>query len=291
MIFLAIVIALLIERFWGGIQNFRDQVIFKRYCNKVRAWFGESGILDGVVGVLLLVGLPVGVVFWFQSLLDHGLLLLGGLAFASLTLVASIGPRDLGSLLRRFIDARRLGNQEVVDELAQEFVSGPLPDDDHKLNRDIIIALFSQANDWLLGALFWFVLLGPAGAVLYRLACELDALCCEAESQPSAFNEAAQVLHGLLAWLPARITSLAFGVVGDFIDARSRYGDYCAVGPGSWIRNIRQVLVGSGLGALSITQEQQVTDEHLTQALALVNRTVILWLTVFAVLALAGVLV
>src|SRR5207245_1128446 len=66
------------------------------------------------------------------------------------------------------------------------------------------------------GVLLWYVLLpGPSGAILYRLAAFLAARW----QGLGAFGRFAQQAFYVLDWPAVRLTAAAFAVVGDFEDA------------------------------------------------------------------------
>lgn len=119
------------------------------------------------------------------------------------------------------------------------------------------------ANRHVFAPLFWFVLLGPAGALLYRLTHLLDG-CWNASDQDdigaSVPAAAALVTHAgefgwfahrvfvLLDWLPVRLTAIAFAVAGDFEDAVNCWRTQAA----SWPDRDNAVLLASGAGALGV---------------------------------------
>jgi membrane protein required for beta-lactamase induction len=287
MTFIAILIGLAVERFWGGVQRFRDMALYDKCCRRVRAWYGESELFDGALGVLLL-NLPlVGVVLWLQAALSHGWLVILGLLFAIVAFITSIGPRDLEAQMQAVIDAEQRSDGAALSVAVSDMLGDAYPVEEQSLHRELLTTFLQRVNDWLFGVLFWFVLLGPAGAILYRISCELDNVCYRDKDQ-SDFAAAARVLHGVLAWAPARLVGLAFGIMGNFVEMQARRLAFTESGAGAWMTNNRRVVLGSGLGALSLHDTQYIETGHLAEALALVKRTVVLWLTVIAFLAIGG---
>lgn len=85
-------------------------------------------------------------------------------------------------------------------------------------------SLLENGNDAVFGTLFWFLLAGGPGALLFRLANTLDAMWGYRTSRFLRFGCAAARIDEALNWVPARliagatalwvaITSLAGGVV------------------------------------------------------------------------------
>ncbi len=105
------------------------------------------------------------------------------------------------------------------------------------------------------GVFFWFVLMpGPSGAVLYRLADFLArrwnppprALAKQAPLEP--FGLFAQRVFLWIDWLPVRLTSIGFAIVGNFEDAVFCWRNYAQ----QWPDPSRGILLAAGTGALGV---------------------------------------
>lgn len=111
--------------------------------------------------------------------------------------------------------------------------------------RVAIETALMRAHYSLYAPIFWFMLLGPAGAVLYRLSQLVDYAW---GSQEVAFNRVPRTIFYWLDWLPARFTAISFAIVGDFEDAL-----YCwrtqAV---AWKNEAVGIMLASGAGALGV---------------------------------------
>ena len=64
--------------------------------------------------------------------------------------------------------------------------------------------------------LFWFLVFGPCGALLYRLTQLLAYSPALAASQGEAGRAFARKLAGLLDWPPAHLMALALAIASDF---------------------------------------------------------------------------
>lgn len=157
--------------------------------------------------------------------------------------------------------------------------------------------------------LFWFVLMGPAGALLYRLSVamnqrETESAAPEADFAISrdAFGEFSHQAFVLLDWLPARLTAVTFSVVGDFEDAV-----YCwRTQAQQWPDAAAGILLASGAGALGVKLGQPLPEafgveerpelgigdeadiDHLESAIGLVWRALVLSLLLLVLLTLAS---
>ena len=101
--------------------------------------------------------------------------------------------------------------------------------------------------------MFWFVLLGPAGALLYRLALFFniqwgDRGVVEHDAEFGEFGRFARKAYAVLDWAPVRCSAVGFAIVGDFEDAI-----YCWRSQASaWTADAYGILLASGAGALGV---------------------------------------
>jgi membrane protein required for beta-lactamase induction len=230
--------------------------------------------------------LPLAAVALADYYLSHWWIVLG-LGFAILLLLLSYGPTDLEAEVEAYVDAEERGDEESACWHAAELIGCEPPEHSPLLTRRIVENTLVEANERLLAVLFWFLLLGPAGALMYRLVTELARDIEEPEFELLA--EAAQRLHGILAWVPARMCALAYALAGGFVEALHAWRSQS----GPWQESSRKVLIASGLGAMGYEPgEEESLSEHDTsmvhEALALVRRAVLVFLSVLALFTLAG---
>jgi AmpE protein len=75
---------------------------------------------------------------------------------------------------------------------------------DHLTIRDYIYAI----NQEVMAILFWFFVLGPSGAILYRVTLEFAKI--------NSFDKLTLTLCQFLDWLPTRMSAMLFLMVGQF---------------------------------------------------------------------------
>jgi len=101
----------------------------------------------------------------------------------------------------------------------------------------------TRAHYELFAPIFWFVLLGPAGAILYCFSRSVERTW---GGQEIAFNRVASRIFYWLDWLPARFSAIGFAVAGDFQDAL-----YCwRTQARAWKDEAAGIMLASGAGAL-----------------------------------------
>lgn len=157
-------------------------------------------------------------------------------------------------------------------------------------------SVLENGSDGVFAALFWFLVAGVPGVLVYRGANTLDAMWGYRNERYRDFGRFAARLDDLLNWLPARLAALSYALLGDFQAGLHCWrhqahrhdspngGPVMAAGAGalglqlggaaSYHGEIKQrPLLGCG-------REPLVAD--ILRALSLVHRTALLWLLVIA---------
>lgn len=289
MSFLAILISLLAERFLGSMEELRRFDAFADFSRWVRRHLPEHDLWDGAAGVVLVLAPPVAAVALVDSLLASLLLLLA-LIFAVVVLVYSLGPRDLEAEVEACADAMTRGDDESARWYAGDLLEREPPEEPADFTRSVVEAVFVQTNERILAVLLWFVLLGPTGAILYRLTVLLKD---STRGEESGFAAAVERLHHILAWPAARVAALGYALSGSFVGGIEHWRDRAA----RWDDHNDEILVTVGMGALHLPASAEAADEKsplrsgpepVRDALGLVRRAVLIWLTVLALMTLAG---
>lgn len=284
MALIAILLSILIERFLGSLEEMRRFDWFDALLGWVRGFTWS----DGPGGVALAIGIPVLAVMLAAHLLSSLWWPLAFL-FALLILLYCLGPKDLEAQVEAFLDARERKDDESAWLYARELLGDAEVNDGRDLTNAMLEAVLVEANERFFGIFFWFVILGPTGALLYRLSSQLNRNHGDDDSD---FGAAARRLHYLLAWLPARLTALCYALSGSFVDAMHHWRQEAA----KWREEGRGILIASGFGALRYHSEREEEGEvdvveensYVHEAVALVRRAVIVGLAVLALLTLAG---
>ncbi|MBI5461567.1 MAG: regulatory signaling modulator protein AmpE [Gammaproteobacteria bacterium] len=295
MTLIAILASLLLERLLEHIQHLRR---YERYHDYV-VWMRErlrGSSWQGYLGVLALLAPPLLATVLVQTWLCGALFGLLSLLFAVAVLVFCLGPRDLGLELAEYRAALTADNAELATRLARGLLGGEPPEDLDAQARAVTGAVLTQANVRIFCVLFWFAILGPAGAVLYRAVAELcrDPMQTTAQTPVQAGDEftwAARRIAEWLDWLPARLTAFGYALSGDFEAAVLRWRTSGAGGGEHWHASAADILIATGTGALDLDEDSRdnlTWDQVLQSTLSLVWRTLVLWVFVIALLTLAG---
>ena len=166
-------------------------------------WQARYGIALAMVPVLLVVAL-------LQWMLDGPLYGLPGLLFDIAVLVYAWGPRDLDVDVEAVIDAHDAPARRTA--IARLGLTGEAAALD---GPALVEAVFVNALQRWFGVLFWFLLLGPVGAVLYRLSV-LATQDEWASTLPDENRLGARAVKTALDWPVAQLMTLAMALVGNF---------------------------------------------------------------------------
>ena len=288
-----IVICLIAERFLLEHQAVRQYGWFERYSNWLSQQTTSRWLSRGTLRTLALLLPPVLITGIVQQLLAHALFGLPGVLFAALVLLYTLGPVDLDSQTDAYTHAVESGDDESVRTIARQIIDDEPPPSEPALSQAVSEGILYQANARIFGVLFWFLLLGPLGALLYRLANRTPLL--EDANRDMNFYLSARQLISILDWLPARITAVCYAIAGSFEDALYGWRSYQESRFDEFSDSNTGTLVCTGSGAMRLTTLLEEANEelqdysHLPQAaMALVWRSLVVWLVIVGLLTLTG---
>lgn len=291
---IVIVVALLIERTLGHLTRWRQADAFAAYIGLIeRTRFGRLWLSRPAgVAVILPPLIVVGAAQWaVETQLWLGVQLLFGLV----GLLISLGPRDLWEDVYALANARTQAAHDEAEARAVALCRRATGRRAADVTAPTILgAVLVQGHERVLGVLLWFFVAGPTGALFYRLVRELPALAAR-DPATRATARVAEYVHGMAAWIPARVVAVIYAVAGRTREALAAWrlarATTHASGAASW-----RLLAAVGRGALGEGDAQPADvpaerfNQALLDALSLISRAVLILLAVFAVLTLAGIL-
>lgn len=280
--FLVILIALAFVQIWGSGGPVQQDQWFDRFALSL------SSRLQGAQLLLsLLVATPcllVALLYWWLEPIAFGLL---SLLLAIVVLLYSLGRGDFTNSVETYLDSWNQGNFESAFQYASDIGDFSQTDsiNDHvALHEQMRRTLFYEGLERWFSVIFWFLLLGPAGALAYRLC----FLCGRSSVLEDRYKQLALRLVHYLDWLPARMLAFSFNLAGDFVAGFSRWLELV-------FENLPalELLDSCGSAALSSDKASYPADRdefiifgrnQLLATQSLVSRSVITWLIVIALL-------
>ncbi|MBL4828207.1 MAG: regulatory signaling modulator protein AmpE [Spongiibacteraceae bacterium] len=282
--FLTLLIVLGLLQWWGSGGPLHRDDWYYRWQEVVSDKIHSSPM------VLLAVAVVPGVlVVVLQALFDTLLFGVFSLALYVLILLFSLGRGDFSAKLQEYLSFWDDGNLESAYEKANgigDFHPSDAIEDPVSLHDHVRKTIMYEGYERWFAVVFWFMLLGPAACLVYRL-CQLAARDDSARSQDQQL--AIQVVY-YLDWLPARLLVFSFTLTGNFVHCINRCWQIAFDE-----LPIAQLLDSCGVAAISGFHESNArpteTERFIEYARAellalqsLLSRSVVCWLMVIAVL-------
>ena len=282
----------------GEARRWHPLVGFGRLAGALEARLnrGHWRLLRGTLAWILAV-LPLTMLSWwlaaYASLLVHAVLLYFALGLRSLRehtlpIFQALQADDLP-------DARRLTGRIVSRDTNDASASD--------LAKAGAESLLENGNDAVFGTLFWFVVAGGPGALLFRLANTLDAMWGYRNARFNLFGRVAARIDDVLNLVPARLTALSYVLLAPRGGHLRAWRCWRTQAP-AWSSPNAGPVMASGAGALGIALggaaryngvlEQRpplglgraAAPEDIARAWRLVLGTTLLWVLVVCAAAL-----
>ena len=297
---IALLIGLVIERLATQLFHWRrmrwmDRLIDFgfRQVDRLAAW---PAIIPVTLLAVVLV-LPVFAVIWFlgSTLAGFTYLLL-----AVVVLFFSLGPSDIGEEVGEYCRALESGEDEQINIAAKAIVEDAVPEDADERTSCVEAAVCVQANNRVFAVVFWFVILGPLAAWAYRAtdlirrrAVFTAARDEQAESNSARVRDAAEMLHGWLAWIPARLTAVGYAAAGHMDEALAALRAPTEDKDATTSERSENLLARVGIAALALQSrpDETATERAIRGAQAanhLVFKLLLIWAVIIAAMTLYG---
>ncbi|HEU0282512.1 MAG TPA: adenosylcobinamide-phosphate synthase CbiB [Gallionella sp.] len=299
---LMILAAVLLDRLLGEPRRFHPLVGFGSLARRAeKIFYGPADTIPatrcmrGIAAVAVLLIPLAALAVLLQQFVFFGTL------FSIVLLYFAIAPRSLREHAERVVTAFSAGGLPAARQAVGMLVSR----DTSRLNEEAVAratveSVLENGNDAIFAALFWFVLAGAPGVLLYRLSNTLDAMWGYRNARYNYFGWAAARLDDVLNFIPARLTALSYALLGHTRSALHCWRQQAAAwespnagpvmaagagalrvrlgGPASYHGELEQrPLLGCGMTAGAV---------DIARAVRLVRNTLYVWLAVIALGAL-----
>ena len=283
---MAVAIALIIGHVMPQVSQWRNFSWFERWLEFLQQQLLGKPSWQGPAGVFLCVAVPavsVGLlVVWLNGF--------PAFLVALVTMLYTWGPRDLDMDVNNIVHAKNAEDKEqaaksLYEEGQSVSLEGPV----------VVAAVFENALTRWFAVLFWFLILGPAGALGYRLL-YLQVHHKHDLALPNNLQEAAQKTLNAVHCPPAHVMVFAMALAADFDKVVTVWREWYQHGglrlDYSFLATAANVSVASELADEAADAEDGPAGApallELRDAMSLAWRMLLLWLGVLAVFVLAG---
>ncbi len=307
MILLSLIAALLLEQLHPLASRKQLFAWLNSYVHFFQHHFNAGEHKHGKIAWLIAVLLPLlgsAALYWLLYRVSP----VFAWAFSVLVLYLTMGFRQVSHYFTGIHQALRDDDLEKARSLLSAWRGVPC----HELNSEEVARVTIEeallaSHHYVFGVIAWFVLtmllgLGPAGAVLYRLALFLNSRWGKQDdAEFGQFGVFARQAYHWMEWLPLRLTAITFAIVGDFEDTV-----YCwRTQAQNWTDPEAGIVLASGAGALGVRlglpipqgglpldrPELGIGDEadadFMQSTVGLVWRALVFWMILLLLLGLA----
>ena len=297
---IALLIGLAIERLATRLFHWRrmrwlDRIIDAGFRQAER--FANWPALIPVLILAIILVIPVAAIIISLGATLQGLTYL---ILAVFVLLFSIGPKDIGGEVTDYCSALESEDEEQIQQAAKAIIEGDVPSDARDRVARVEEAVCVQANNRLFAVIFWFVVLGPLAAWSYRVTDLIRRRAVfsasrqeETESVAARVRDAAEMLHGWLAWIPARLTALGYATAGHADDAIAALRAPSEDRDATTSEQSEHLLARVGVAALCLQDraDESISERGIRGATAankLVFRLLLIWAVIISAMTLYG---
>ncbi len=212
---LVALLALLIDRLFGE-PRIHPLIWFGNAASRTERWFNSdhnATVLSGFVATMMLVMPPVVLVIVIDCHVSSVMSL--SILFDCLVLWFVIGWQSLQQHARAISTPLVKGNLDAARAQLAKIVSRDTKNlSDKQVAASTVESVLENGHDSLFASLFWYALLGPAGALLHRLINTLDAMWGYRTERYERFGKFSARMDDVLGFLSARLTAFGYAIVG-----------------------------------------------------------------------------
>ena len=300
---LLMMVAVLLDLWWGEVRRWHPLVGFgnwaitlERRLNHGASRFAR-GMLAWMLAVLPLTALAALLIWAFAMPLAQA-------AAHALMLYFCLGLRSLRDHNLPIADALAQNDLPNARRLTAYIVSRDTSSaSEVELTKASAESLLENGNDAVFGTLFWFIVAGGPGAVLFRMANTLDAMWGYRTPRFLRFGCAAARIDDALNYIPARLTALSYVLLAPGLQGKRRAWQCWRAQAPAWDSPNAGPVMSSGAGALGVQlggaaiyhgeveyrptlgDGRPAVGADIQRAWRLVVRTTMLWLAVACVVA------
>ncbi len=300
---LPLILAVLLDLWLGEPQKYHPLVFFGNLANSIEKklrYQSHSAFVQRCMGLIALLIMVIPFSLLIYSINQWSII---NTLFSPIVLYFCIAANSLKQ--HALLVFQALNKNNIL--LAQNQVGMIVSRDTNKMTvieirKASIESVLENGADAVFAPIFWFIIAGPTGAVIYRLSNTLDAMWGYKNQKFLHFGWAAARFDDCLNWIPARLTALSYALLGNTRQAlfcwktQAKLLDSPNAGP----------VMTSGAGSLNLQLggpawyhgklkhkvffggHKSADNNDIMRANSLVNASLILWLVMVIFFQISG---
>ncbi len=251
MTFISILCALLIEQLKPLRADNQVYSGVRVLAARMEGWFNAGQASHGRFAWILMMAIlmvPTAAVYWICS---ASAIPFAALIWNILIVYLTLGFRHYSHYFTSIQLALNAGDEATARALLAEWTKlDTTAMEVSEISRIAVEKALVTTHRNVFGVFFWFLMpLGPACAVMYRVAEYLARTWNEPEHMKNEpFGRFAAKAFYWIDWIPARLTAVAFAVVGNFEDAIYAWRNFAD----RWQDEAIGIILSAGGGAMGV---------------------------------------
>lgn len=276
MIFVVTLVGLLIERFfdWSHLRHWNWFASYQRLIvQRLPAVSPYVALAVSIVPLLLLVAIVdlmlVGVMYGFIRLI-----------FELVVFLYCLGPKNLWADSYACINALVQSDKHAAAETLKNSFGISDASYTQSLHRHLLNSIFINANRRVFALVFWYVILGVAGAVLYRVSTLASPDNAQEDTVP-VLSQSERMVESILNWLPVRLFTFLFALAGQFNTVIACWTKKAVLG----LDGNEEMLTECGKAALGLEGKEKLPSDGSVErnAVSLLDRVFVITLVIVGV--------
>ena len=279
------------------ISETTDKITLDSDLQTAKNQISQQNRINGLIAALLCI---VPITWLVYSLDSDGII---GFVLEVVILYFAIGLNSLKQHAQDVLTPLMGRQYEQARQALSKIVSRDTQDmDEEAICRATTESVLENGNDAVFATIFWFVIAGAPGVIVFRLSNTLDAMWGYKTDRYNNFGYFIAKFDDILNYIPARLTALTYAMMGNW-NAAIR----CWSAQGSlWESKNAGSVMAAGAGALDVQLGgadqyhgelknrpdlgcgQPAKPEVIHQACELLDRSTVLWIIVVALITIPG---
>ena len=274
-----IIFSLLIEYIYDPISNMKDthvmQSLIEKYKEYFKEYFNNKYVLYLFFAVLIFV--LINIILLLVDLILHPFF---SFLINLIILVYCLRPGEFNRIIdevKLLGDVKKSKNFEIkrTNYILAYNLSSSVND-----NRSVI---FYSSTRNIFNVLFWFLILGPAGALSYI---SIDFMVNGSMKIDTQSKKKLKQVIGIIEFIPIHLTLLSFALVDDF-ETCKKHWQSISKKKDLYLSNI-DLITTIGLNLVIRNDDLNNNDFFYTNAQMIIFRALLAWLSIIVLLIFGG---